>query len=132
MKTLYLLIITDIGLSDPEDFLIGVFTSENQAADIAEYYIREVPGFCEYPCEYRVTPKYADSDSGTVWLVQGWDENERFDEINAVESELFASETQAQKALSEMQERYARQEWSVNCYKVCERLWSEGFCRVKK
>lgn len=55
---LYQLILTDPELSYDsysEDFYIGLFETEKQAEDTAQYYLKNIKGFCDFPCTYRIT-----------------------------------------------------------------------------
>ena len=57
---LYLLVLTDPELSYDnysEDFYIGLFETEQQAEDIAKHYLKNIKGFCDFPCTYRIVKK---------------------------------------------------------------------------
>ena len=90
---LYSLILTDPELSyenHSEDFFIGIFATRQKAEEIACYYLGNLPGFCDYPCTYRIEEKEVvdNSDNAmpvSVWIVQGWNVNDNFDEIDILQ-----------------------------------------------
>lgn len=100
---LYQLILTDPGLSYDnfsEDFHIGLFETERQAEDTALYYLKNIKGFCDFPCTYRIVKKevvggFNNSNPDFIWMVQGWNLNENLDEIDIIESPGFLTEQQA-------------------------------------
>ena len=54
------LILTDPELSYEnhfEDFFIGFFATRQKAEETARYYLGNLPGFCDYPCTYRIEKK---------------------------------------------------------------------------
>lgn len=134
--TVYALTLTDTELSYEdysEDFGIGIFSSYEKAEETAKAYLHHVPGFCEYPCIYRITEKHivgADVLPEAVWMVCGWNTNDHLDETDIVESDCYCSEQEALLALEAMQQRYSRTEWAVNRFRIDKREWQEGFCRV--
>ena len=63
--TLFSLNLTDLALSDKthrEDFFIGLFGTRAQAEAVAAHYLKQVPGFCDYDCTYRVEEKSIQND----------------------------------------------------------------------
>lgn len=55
-----------------EDFHIGLFETETQAEDTAQYYLENVKGFCDFPCTYRIVKKevvgdFSSSKSDFIW-----------------------------------------------------------------
>ena len=80
--TLFSLNLTDLALSDKthrEDFFIGLFGTRAQAEAVAAHYLKQVPGFCDYDCTYRVEEKsihnvQRESLPDFVWQFAGWDE----------------------------------------------------------
>lgn len=130
---LYLLIITDTEIS--EDFEIGIFETQKQAKDIAEYYLKKVKGFCDYSCTYRIVPMLIENCSEStehrkLWIVTGYNTNENLDETDIIKSSLFTSEEQAVQELNRMKEKYTRTEWITDCMTVGKLHWQEGFIRV--
>lgn len=135
--TVYALTITDTELSyddHSEDFGIGIFSTRQLAEDTAQDYLRNVPGFCEYPCTYRIEEKTIVDAQGElpafVWMASGWNVNRHQDEVEIVESECFASEGAVRLAFEAMKERFCRTEWVLDCIQIDRREWQEGFCRV--
>ncbi len=135
---LYLLILTDPALSYDnysEDFYIGFFLTEQQAQETAQFYLHNIRGFCDFPCTYRIVKKdIADNINNitpeTIWMVQGWNINENFDEIDIVESSCFLIKEHAQEELQRMQNRYQRIEWVLDCSIIGNLGWREGFVRI--
>lgn len=118
-----------------EGFFIGVFESERQAKDVAEYYLTKVPGFCEYPCNFRIKPKEVAGKFDTkihkhIWIVWGWNMNENEDEIDIIESKCHLTKESAIGELNIMKAHSQRMEWRIDQYKIGEQKWSEGFARV--
>lgn len=135
---LYSLVLIDMELcyeNHEEAFFIGIFRSEQEAKDIAEFYLKNVPGFCEYPCISRIqereTDKNFDFDNQqNIWIVSGWNVNENGDEIDMIESKCCSSKEEAAMNLKELKSCQTRMEWSLDRYKVGELLWREGFVRA--
>ena len=135
---LYSLIFTDIELSYDnftENFLIGVFETEEKAIETAQYYLKTIKGFCDFPFTYRVEEKIVidvtnDKSIDEVWLVQGWNINENFDEIDVVDSQFLLTEEQANVEFHTMQSKYKRDEWVVDKYVIGELNFGEGFVRL--
>lgn len=139
MKIFYCLTMTDTELQ--EDFSIGIFPDQEEAEKIASYYLANVPGFCEYPCTVRITEKYlaglpecpesaTDLKTENFWIVQGWDLNQNHDAISLIESELFLTKEQAERELHNMQEKFSRSEWAIDCLTLGESHWADGFVRI--
>ena len=132
---LYVLILTDPELSYDdysEDFLIGIFETENQAKQTAEFYLNNVKGFCDYLCSYRIIPKQMDDNyiSDRVWIVCGYDINEYSDEINIIESRCCMTKQEAESELENMKKSYKRDEWDISCMIIGEKYWQDGFERI--
>lgn len=130
---LYWLVITDTALS--EDFAVGVFSTRAEAEKTALHYLANVRGFCEFPCTYRIEekpvrghPKGGGIDK--IWLVQGWNSNENFDEADLVESPFLLTEEEAAAERRSMMRRHRRAEWAVDCWRVGVPCWTDGFVRV--
>ena len=94
----YELIIRDPELSSDnyaEDFLIGFFRTHAKAEQTAAYYLKNVKGFCDYPCTYSILEKAImdaqAAEPDEVFLVQGWDTDENLGEIDIIESPCFVS-----------------------------------------
>lgn len=140
-RCLFFLTLTDTELSygdHTEDFCIGLFFSEMEAKLIAEHYLKNVKGFCEYPCTYRITQKKiigilpCGNDSSCVWMLTGWNTNADLEEIDVVESDCYADESQAYEALDEMKAKYPRSEWTVNRWIIGKCDWESGFSRSEE
>lgn len=135
---LYLLVLTDPELSYDnysEDFYIGLFETEQQAEDTAQHYLKNVKGFCDFPCTYRIVEKDVIGDfnsriSDFLWTVQGWNTNENLDEVDIIESPCFLTEGQADAELPVMKKKYQRAEWTVTRWKLGALEWREGFVRM--
>ena len=135
---LYVLMMTDPELSYDnysEDFEIGIFKTEKEAEEIAQYYLENVQGFCDYPCTYRIEKKevvdnFEHVEPDIIWDVQGWNENEYGDEIDIVESACFLTKERAETELQMMKKKYQRSEWVVSRLKIGELHCRDGFVRV--
>lgn len=141
VKVLFFLTLTDTELSYgdfSEDFSIGLFFSAEEAKRVAAYYLKNIKGFCEYPCTYRIKQKKIigilplEADPACVWIVTGWNTNADLDEIDIVESDCYADESQAYKALDIMKALYPRSEWVVNHWIIGKYDWEEGFSRIEE
>lgn len=135
---LYFLLLTDVELSYEDysyDFAIGYFYNKDEAESVAEYYLKNVKGFCDFPCTYRIIEKkiignIIDVLPEGIWIVQGWNENDFLDEIDIVESQCILTEEQANAELQIMKEIYQRKEWAISYWHIGEKSWKEGFCRI--
>lgn len=135
---LYLLVLTDPELSYEgysEDFEIGIFLTEQQAQETAQYYLQNIRGFCDFPCTYRIVKKeiadnFNNSIPEAIWIVQGWNINENFDEIDIVESACFLTKKHAKEELQRMQKRYRRTEWALEKSIIGDLQWRDGFVRM--
>lgn len=136
--SLYALILTDRELlydNHSEDFFIGIFAERQQAEETAHYYLENVAGFNEYTCTYRVVPKEIkdsadDSIPLHVRIVQGWNVNDDWDEIDIVESECFLAKEHAEDEMRTMKKTVTRTEWNIDRWTVGQCEWNEGFEKV--
>ena len=128
--TLFSLNLTDLALSDKthrEDFFIGLFGTRAQAEAVAAHYLKQVPGFCDYDCTYRVEEKsihnvQRESLPDFVWQFAGWDETTDGEPVNIIKSDFFLTEEQATFELDSLK---------LQCrHKIGEMLWQNGFVRV--
>lgn len=134
---LFHLVLTDNELSydnHSEDFSIGYFYDRFDAEKVAEYYLNYVKGFSEFPCTYRIEEKEVsgntdDENIKSIWIVQGWNENENFDETDIIESICFVKEADAVIEMQNMKEIFLRKEWCIQHWKIGQLEWQEGFCR---
>ena len=135
---LYLLLLTDPELSYEgylEDFEIGIFLTEQQAQETAQYYLENIRGFCDFSCTYRIVKKEIVDNLNNripeaVWTVQGWNINEDFDEIDIVESACFVTQEHAKEELKRMQKLYQRTEWALGKSIIGDLQWRDGFVRM--
>ncbi len=131
---LYQLIITDKELSYndyKEEFNIGFFKSKEEATEIAQYYIKNIEGFKDYPCEYRIIEKQIIGNlKKNIWMIQGYDFNENEDEINIIESQCYSNKEQAEKDLENYKKQYNRQNWYISNWIVEKKYNEEGFSRM--
>ena len=114
--TLFSLNLTDLALSDKthrEDFFIGLFGTRAQAEAVAAHYLKQVPGFCDYDCTYRVEEK-------SIHNVQR----------DIIKSDFFLTEEQATFELDYLKLQCPHQEWCIRRHKIGEMLWQNGFVRV--
>ena len=135
---LYLLIFTDTDLSYDEYseyFHIGTFKTEAEATKTAQHYIQNIQGFCDFPCTYRIVKKMILENLNCekldkVWLVQAWNTNDNFDEIDIIESLFILTSERAHEELLIMKEKYKREEWTVDEHIIGKLNWKEGFIRL--
>ena len=136
--TLFSLNLTDLALSDKthrEDFFIGLFGTRAQAEAVAAHYLKQVPGFCDYDCTYRVEEKslhnvQRESLPDFVWQFAGWDETKDGEPVNIIKSDFFLTEEQATFELDYLKLQCPHQEWCIRRHKIGEMLWQNGFVRV--
>lgn len=79
---LYLLVLCDDELSYDnykEEFCIGIFSSREKAEAVANHYLRNVDGFKDYPCSYRIEEKkvLGTEDNNGERGVDGLDQEKR-------------------------------------------------------
>ena len=124
--TLYNLTMRDNELG--EQFNIGFFSERERAEEIARYYLGNIRGFCEYNCSYEITDKTVTGNGNAelVYIVYGWNDGE----TDIVESDCFTTEALARRRLAEMKAEFDREEWCVDCFRINECKWQDGFVRV--
>lgn len=130
MDILYTLTICDTEVG--EKFFIGIYSSEEYALCTAQKYCAEIQGFKDYPCTYSITPKTvleALTDKKTVYLISGWDIVD-WEDVNIWESDLYTDKKMAEAAYIAAQKNIKRQEWSLDCLKINESHWKDGFVRI--
>ena len=121
--------------SDTEDFSgfdIGIFRSREEAEKVASRYRKEVPGFKDHDCDSSILgiPVWNDEAVSTeVYIYQGWNWNERGDEVDCIISSCFACQSEAEKYFAQAQQRIPRQEWVLNSHIIGQCHWQEGFVR---
>lgn len=135
--TVYALTLTDTEQSYDgysEDFAIGIFSTREKAEETAREYLKHVPGFCEYPCTYRIEEKtIVDAKEALpafVWMCSGWNVNKNHDETDIVESDCYESEKTIQAVFEAMKQEYPRSLYTLDIFEIDRREWKEGFCRV--
>lgn len=137
-KVLYRLIISDTELSYEgysENFHIGIFETKAIAEATAAYYLENIAGFKDYSCRYQVEEKcvygsLTNSELKEVWIVWGYSYNDKGDETDIIESQLFCTKEQAENELERLKSDYKRDEWGVDKYIIGAKNWTEGFIRV--
>ena len=123
--TLFSLNLTDLALSDKthrEDFFIGLFGTRAQAEAVAARYLKQVPGFCDYDCTYRVEEKAIHDTQGEslpdfVWQFAGWDETKDGEPVNIIKSDFFLTEEQATFEQDYLKLQCPHQEWCIKSKK---------------
>ncbi len=120
---------------DSDDFCIGVFATYKQAEETAFAYLRQVNGFCNHPCSYRIIskrirPHTPTAPPGRIWMVQGWNRNEQGDETDVIESDAFLTEAAAQDELTLLRQQHSREEWIIDAWTIGRCAWAEGFERL--
>lgn len=138
MNKLFSLTLTDTELSYEnfsEDFFIGIFATKQEAEAAARYYLENVKGFCDFPCTKKIKEKQiadcsAEACPSVVWIANGWNENEFYDEVDIIESDCFISEENGRAELEKLQKAFPRQEWTFVQWKIGELFWQDGFVRT--
>lgn len=138
MTYIFNLIITDKELlyeNHKENFNIGYFSEYEKAVEVGKKYLNEVHGFKDYPCEYRIIRKNVidsqdNKEPKEIYIICGWNINNKYDEIDIIESDCFVVYENALKAFDNMKDKYIRTEWSLDKYILNECQWTEGFIRV--
>ena len=128
---LYKLIISDLEFH--EDFSIGIFHSRYEAEKIANFYFANVKGFRDFPCTAKISVihiagLFIDTIS-EVFIVLGWNTDKNINEVDIIESPCFVSRSQALLVLEQMKQQHERSCWTVQCWKVGQAEWAEGFER---
>ena len=116
-----------------ESFFIGVFSSFENAEQIAEEMLKNVAGFKDYPCKHEITAKNViggTKESEKINKIWGWDEDEFSNPVRIIESDLFIDHSEAEVHLHILQEKYMRQEWCIDQYIINEVHWRDGFVKV--
>lgn len=89
-----------------------------------------MPGFCEYPCNYRIKAKEVAGKFDIKIHKHIWNVNENEDEIDIIESKCHLTKESAMEELHIMKMNSQRIEWMIDQYKIEEQKWTEGFVRV--
>lgn len=126
---------TELSYDDyKEGFAIGIFSSLEKAEQTAEYYLKNIIGFKDCHCEYKIEVKNiigtADENVKAVHIIQGWNINSNLDEIDIVESDCFTDRKSAEEELENMKQQYSRCNWILDRYMIDECQWTEGFVRM--
>ena len=130
---LYGLTMYDMTEEYQESFFIGIFSSFEKAEQVAKTMLKEVSGFKDYPCRYEISEKNMVDDAGEVRkvnMIWGWDEDEFYNSVHIIESDLYRNRNKAEAELQTLQEKYARQEWCIDQYEIDDVHWKEGFVKV--
>lgn len=114
-----------------EHYDIGIFRTKKDAEKTAKRYMKDIPGFRDYYCEYTIREHELVGDfiAGFVYTYQGWDVDEEGDELDMVTGLFYASEEAAEAALAAVKDAYDRDEWAVRRWHVGKCHWAEGFVR---
>ena len=115
-------------------FHIGLFRTKEEAECVRARYKREVAGFRDHKCEGKIREVPVIGDNGalhTVYRYAGWNENEKYDEIDVIESDCYVSLEQARAELERAKKQTPRQEWALDCCVIGQCDWQEGFTRVE-
>lgn len=130
---LYALNIYDMTEEYKESFFIGIFSSFEKAEQIAKAMLEKVSGFKDYDCKYEISEKSivgTKERNNKVYLIWGWNEDGSGNPMDIIESDLYINHNEAEVNLPIFQEKYMRQEWCMDCYKVDEVLHQDGFVKV--
>lgn len=114
-----------------ERYGIGIFRNLKDAQKTAKRYLKEVPGFRDYYCEYSIAERelVGESFSPLVHTYFGWNLDEQGNEYDIVDGLLYTSIEAAESALAAVKDAYDRQEWALQKWQVGKCEWAEGFIR---
>lgn len=113
-----------------EDFHIGLFASQEEAASVSTRYRQEKPGFNQPEITSSITEVHlldASEIPHCVYRWQGWNVDDDLDECDILESACYADEATAQRSLALAQRDTPRQEWILNRHVIGQCDWTEGF-----
>ena len=116
-----------------EGFFIGLFASNEEARQTAEHYLSAVSGFRDYPYTWEITEKTVVGTicpSQKVHMIWGWDEDENGNETGIWNSDCYADEAAARRALADAKQRMTKQAWNLDTYRIGQCHWTEGFVRI--
>lgn len=115
-----------------EEFKIGCFSSREKAEQTAQYYLKNVEGFCEYDCSYTIAEKPVTGGtkpSSVIWYVWGSCDDDSDDESFVV-SDYYSTEALARRRLAEMKSEYPFDVWDVCRCEIDKCEWTDGFFRA--
>lgn len=69
-------------------------------------------------------------ESEKINKIWGWDEDEFYNPVRIIESDLFVDHSEAEINLHILQEKYIRQEWCIDQYIINEIHFRDGFVKV--
>lgn len=137
MKSVYNLMMIDKESSYDdhiEAFNIGYFSGYDKAEETARKYLTDVEGFKDYNVVYQITEKSIigciDSLSTDIFIIWGWNENDKLDAIDVIESDCYTDRNRAEQKLDELKASCHRKEWCIDKYIIDECNWQEGFVKV--
>ena len=131
---LYGLTMYDMTEEYQESFFIGIFSSFEKAEQVAKTMLKEVSGFKDYSCRYEINEKNVVDGAGEprkVNMIWGWDEDEFYNPVHIIESDLYRNRNKARVELQMLQEKYVRQEWCIDQYEIDDIHWKEGFIKAQ-
>ncbi len=116
-----------------DGFRIGFFRTYDEAKKTELFYRKEVTGFKDYPCdaEIKEIPIIGPINDSLdcIYLFEGWNVNEDYDETDIIESHCYTDRFQAEIDYQKSQEQFSREEWVLNQHIIGELYWQEGFVR---
>lgn len=134
MNKLYELILYVENEGYNEGFGIGIFSTYKKAIDTKERYIREVAGFKDYECDYKIYERQVIGECkenlDVVYQFQGWNTDEDDDEIDIYYSNCYTLQDTAKAEMKKEKCRRNLENWVINRIKIDECEWKEGFERL--
>ena len=107
------------------------FRSLGNAEQTAQRYLREVPGFCDYDCDYHIHKIELDCSDNIshIYAYEGWNEDNDGDVLDQIRG-IYPYKDQAESALEAAKLAHSRQFWTLDCLEIGACEWAEGFDRV--
>lgn len=114
-----------------ECYDIGIFRTRCDAEMTAQRYLQDVPGFCDYECDYLIHEIELDcaDDISHIFTYEGWNTDEDGGTVDIIDG-IFPDRAQAEAAMEEAKVSQPRQSWALDCWEIGKCEWAEGFERV--
>ena len=111
-----------------ECYDIGIFRTREDAERTAQRYLQEVPGFCDYECDYFIEQIELECSDSITHLYAYVGSNTNGDgAAEDIISELFPEKAQAEAAMEAARAAQTRENWKVDCWEIGACEWAEGF-----